>query len=85
MLMIRVGNDCGLGRMIISRRAAMWAFCAAVCFLAGFCFVYQWYNDAGVAAPTPTARLIVDASEGSGRKMPDTLFGIFFEVMPFED
>lgn len=84
MLMIRIGNDCCMGRMIISRRAALWAFCAAVCLLAGFCFVYQCFSDADVAAPTPTTRLIVDASEGSGRKLPDNMFGIFFEVISSE-
>ncbi|CAM8973381.1 unnamed protein product [Rhodiola kirilowii] len=70
-----------MDRIISSRRAALCAFAVAACFLLfGTCFMYQWFNDGGVEeAPAPTARLIVDASQGSGRKLPDTFFGIFFE------
>lgn len=46
-------------------------------FFIGSCFVYQCF---ALAADTnQTARLVINASEQSGRKIPDTLFGIFFE------
>ncbi|KAK6232071.1 hypothetical protein SCA6_002144 [Theobroma cacao] len=41
------------------------------------CFSYQCLAD-GVEA-NQTAQLLIDASEGSGHPIPDTLFGIFFE------
>ncbi|XP_021297362.1 alpha-L-arabinofuranosidase 1 isoform X1 [Herrania umbratica] len=41
------------------------------------CFSYQCLAD-GVEANL-TAQLLIDASEGLGRPIPDTLFGIFFE------
>ncbi|EOY08923.1 Alpha-L-arabinofuranosidase 1 [Theobroma cacao] len=41
------------------------------------CFSYQCLAD-GVEA-NQTGQLLIDASEGSGHPIPDTLFGIFFE------
>ncbi|XP_019058426.1 PREDICTED: alpha-L-arabinofuranosidase 1 isoform X2 [Tarenaya hassleriana] len=50
-----------------------------LCFLLGSCFVYQsLYADSRVNA-NPTVTLQVDASDSTGRSIPETLFGIFFE------
>lgn len=51
--------------------------CLLLLFVAASC-VYQ--SSALHAAKNQTAWLTVDASEGSGRLIPETLFGIFFEV-----
>ncbi|XP_021900939.1 LOW QUALITY PROTEIN: alpha-L-arabinofuranosidase 1-like [Carica papaya] len=50
--------------------------CLLLLFVAASC-VYQ--SSALHAAKNQTAWLTVDASEGSGRLIPETLFGIFFE------
>ncbi|XWS58857.1 hypothetical protein CRYUN_Cryun08bG0070600 [Craigia yunnanensis] len=42
-----------------------------------FCFSYQCLADEVEA--NQTAQLLIDASEGSGHPIPQTLFGIFFE------
>ncbi|KAL0716979.1 hypothetical protein Bca4012_066301 [Brassica carinata] len=62
-----------------------WKLFRSVCllsFLLGSCFVYQSLH-AGVAAQEedtqPAVTLQVNASNGAGRLIPDTLFGIFFE------
>lgn len=47
-----------------------------VCFFVGLCSVYQC--SAAEVDAYQTAKLIVNAS--SGRPIPETLFGIFFEV-----
>jgi len=46
----------------------------------GACFAFRCYADAN-----QTSTLVVDVSD-SGRQIPDTLFGIFFEVahLPFQ-
>ena len=44
----------------------------------GTCFV--WQCSAFGADTNQTAQLFVNASEAAGRKIPDTLCGIFFEV-----
>uniref|UniRef100_A0A7N0V0Y9 non-reducing end alpha-L-arabinofuranosidase n=1 Tax=Kalanchoe fedtschenkoi TaxID=63787 RepID=A0A7N0V0Y9_KALFE len=73
-------SDCGAERILGSRRAAAaCGFAVTVCVLAATCFVYQWLNSKEIAEPAPMGKLIVDASEGSGRKIPDTMFGVFFE------
>lgn len=49
-----------------------------LCFFVGIFFVPQCFA-VGVDA-NQTARLFVNASEASARLIPETLFGIFFEV-----
>ena len=61
--------------------------------MGGYCLLllliigsYTLYNSKGIGRffkQTETAALIVDAS-ASGRTIPDTLFGIFFEVNFFK-
>lgn len=46
-------------------------------FLVASCILYQSYAYADNS--NETAWLLVDASEGSARKIPQTLFGVFFE------
>ncbi|CAF2155654.1 unnamed protein product [Brassica napus] len=61
-----------------------WKFLRSVCllsFLIGSCFVYQSLRvvvaqDEGTE---PAVTLQVNASNGAGRLIPETLFGIFFE------
>ncbi|KAH0904942.1 hypothetical protein HID58_044445, partial [Brassica napus] len=61
-----------------------WKFLRSVCilsFLLGSCFVYQSLRvvvaqDEGTE---PAVTLQVNASDGAGRLIPETLFGIFFE------
>lgn len=63
-----------------------WKFLRSVCilsFLLGSCFVYQSLRvvvaqDEGTE---PAVTLQVNASNGAGRLIPETLFGIFFEVL----
>lgn len=43
------------------------------------CLLVQCF-DAKVHADLNAATLVVDASQASGRPIPDTLFGLFFEV-----
>lgn len=50
-----------------------------LCILSSMCFLFQ---SLGVEADVnQTAHLYIDASEASGRPIPETLFGIFFEVI----
>lgn len=49
-----------------------------LCILIGLCAFYQC---SGIAANADqTAQLFVNASKASSRKIPESLFGIFFEV-----
>ncbi|XVF56344.1 hypothetical protein PTKIN_Ptkin06aG0112100 [Pterospermum kingtungense] len=48
-----------------------------LCLFIGFCFSYRCLADEVEA--NQTAQLFIDASHGSGRPIPQTLFGIFFE------
>ncbi|OMP12611.1 hypothetical protein COLO4_02962 [Corchorus olitorius] len=48
-----------------------------LCLFISFCLPYQFLAYE-VEADQPV-QLLIDASEGSGRRIPDTLFGIFFE------
>ncbi|XP_010558130.1 PREDICTED: alpha-L-arabinofuranosidase 1-like isoform X2 [Tarenaya hassleriana] len=51
-----------------------------LCFLLGSFFVYQsLFADSGVEDANPSVTLQVDASDITGRSIPETLFGIFFE------
>ncbi|OVA13812.1 Alpha-L-arabinofuranosidase [Macleaya cordata] len=52
--------------------------CLNVLFYAFF-GICSWYPSFVVGQTTQNANLIVNASEGSGRQIPETLFGIFFE------
>lgn len=62
-----------------------WKFLRSVCllsFLLGSCFVYQSLHVV-VDAEQDTNRTVtlqVNASKEAGRLIPETLFGIFFEV-----
>ncbi|CAH8283525.1 unnamed protein product [Eruca vesicaria subsp. sativa] len=62
-----------------------WKFLRSVCllsFLLGSCFVYQSLHVVVAAqeeGTEPAVTLQVNASNGAGRLIPDTLFGIFFE------
>ncbi|CAH8389491.1 unnamed protein product [Eruca vesicaria subsp. sativa] len=60
-----------------------WKFLRSVCilsFLLGFCFVYQSLRGVVAQEDTkPAVTLQVNASNGAGRLIPETLFGIFFE------
>ena len=44
----------------------------------GICFV--WQSFALEVDKNQTAQLFVNASKAAGRPIPETLFGIFFEV-----
>ena len=45
------------------------------------CLVFQSIaTEVGPEIPEHTATLVVDASDASGRPMPETFLGIFFEV-----
>jgi len=61
-----------------------WKLLRSVCvlsFLLGSCFVYQSLRVVDAQEdPKPAVTLQVDASNGGGRPIPETLFGIFFEV-----
>lgn len=62
-----------------------WKFLRSVCllsFLLGSCFVYQSLHAVVDAEQdtNPTVTLQVNASKAAGRLIPETLFGIFFEV-----
>ncbi|XVE60936.1 hypothetical protein DITRI_Ditri06bG0000800 [Diplodiscus trichospermus] len=48
-----------------------------LCLFITFCFSHQWLGDEVQA--NQTVQLLIDASEGSSRPIPQTLFGIFFE------
>lgn len=56
---------------------------ASVGVLFALCSLY-WTSVFGIGE-NQTTKLIVDASGKSGRPIPETLFGIFFEVnhLPF--
>ncbi|KAJ4865894.1 Alpha-L-arabinofuranosidase 1 [Raphanus sativus] len=62
-----------------------WKFLRSVCllsFLLGSCFLYQSLHVAIAAQEQDTQPFVtfqVNASNGAGRLIPDTLFGIFFE------
>jgi alpha-N-arabinofuranosidase len=60
-----------------------WKLLRSVCvlsFLLGSCFVYQSLRVVDAQEdPKPAVTLQVDASNGGGRPIPETLFGIFFE------
>ncbi|KAG2318058.1 hypothetical protein Bca52824_021180 [Brassica carinata] len=60
-----------------------WKFLRSVCilsFLLGSCFVYQSLRVVVAQDDTkPAVTLQVNASNGAGRLIPETLFGIFFE------
>lgn len=59
-------------------------FCKDPCYglvfyvFIGFCLTSQCFGDE-VYAYQP-AKLLVNASDAAGRPIPETLFGIFFEV-----
>ncbi|CAL9220318.1 unnamed protein product [Arabidopsis halleri] len=60
-----------------------WKLLRSACllsFLLGSCFVYQSLRVVDAQEdPKPAVTLQVDASNGAGRPIPETLFGIFFE------
>ena len=55
----------------------------SICVLFALCSLH-WTSAFGIGE-NQTARLIVDASGNSSQPIPETLFGIFFEVshLPF--
>lgn len=60
-----------------------WGFLKSVCilsFLLGSCSVYQSLCLV-YAGEDANVTLQVDASNATGRPIPETLFGIFFEVL----
>ncbi|XP_021901188.1 alpha-L-arabinofuranosidase 1-like isoform X1 [Carica papaya] len=65
------------GEVTMSSCKAASSFSSFLCFFLGACCVYQCF--ALEVGANVTARLIVDASQGASRPMPETLFGIFFE------
>lgn len=63
-----------------------WKIFRSVCifsFLLGSCSVYQslCVVDAREDAKKANVTLQIDASKATGRPIPETLFGIFFEVL----
>lgn len=50
------------------------------CICIGFCLTSQCFADEVYAYQT--AQLLVNASDAVGKPIPETLFGIFFEVCP---
>lgn len=47
-------------------------------FVVAICCIHQCMSSDVYSSEVLT--LHIDASDGSGKKIPDTLFGIFFEV-----
>lgn len=55
-----------------------WEVCCS--FLGLYLVIVACLAFQGCAHANQTSNLLVDASNSSGRPIPDTLFGIFFEV-----